>query len=74
LNVVFMAGSSVVALNRLGFADTVEGRSVAKRQPYRPLKVRCPKCQEAVPMSGSVVELGGTWALVCPYCKEISIA
>jgi hypothetical protein len=55
------------------FADTVEGRPVAKRQP-RTLKVRCPRCQAAVPMSGSIIELGATWALLCPACKEISIA
>jgi hypothetical protein len=61
-------------LNRRGFADTMEGRQVAKRQPYRPLKVRCPRGQEAVRMAGSVVDLGGTGALMCPHCKEISIA
>jgi hypothetical protein len=47
---------------------------VAKRQPQRPLKVRCPRCQAAVPMSGSIIDLGGTWALVCPACDEITIA
>jgi hypothetical protein len=55
------------------FADTVEGRTVAKRQP-RTLKVRCPRCQAAVPMSGSIIDLGGTWALLCPACNEVSIA
>jgi phage FluMu protein Com len=56
------------------FADTVEGRQVAKRQPYRALKVRCPRCQEAVRMAGSIIDLGGRWALLCPNCNELSIA
>ena len=46
---------------------------MAKRQP-RTVKVRCPRCQAAVPMSGSIIDLGATWALLCPACKELSIA
>jgi hypothetical protein len=47
---------------------------MAKRRPPRTLKVRCPKCQAAVPMSGSVVDLGAAWALVCPSCHEVTIS
>jgi hypothetical protein len=45
------------------------------RKPAEPtVRVRCPLCQAAVPLHGSVIDLGGRSALVCPECKELSLA
>lgn len=38
------------------------------------LRVRCPHCQAVVVLGPSVVRLGGRAALVCPECREVTVA